>query len=100
LTALLRRRHVDAGIAQFLEMLFPIRRPEHMIGALSALETVEHKRQDRRVLFLRRSEKCTYVPIFGQYGTGKGNRRRGRFHDVFLRARSNDLPHQTRGQRG
>jgi hypothetical protein len=42
-----RRRHVNTGVAQLLQMLFPIRRPEHMIGALSALETVEHKRKDR-----------------------------------------------------
>jgi hypothetical protein len=84
LTAALRRRHVDAGAAQLLEMLLSVLGGKDMIGALTALEAVAHERQQRVVLLLRRTEKGADMPIVTEHRAGKGNECRGRLHGVFL----------------
>src|SRR6266478_8815882 len=50
LTSVQRSRHVDAGAAQLLEMLLSVLGGKDMIGALTALEAVAHKRQQGFVL--------------------------------------------------
>src|SRR3989442_14943068 len=55
-----------------------------MIGALSALETVAHERQQRVVLLLPRSEKGADMAIATEHRAGKGNGCRGRLHGLFL----------------
>src|SRR6266850_61935 len=67
LTAAQRRRHVDAGAAQLLEMLISILGGEDMIGALTTLEAVAHKRQQRVVLLLRRTEKGADMSIVTEH---------------------------------
>src|SRR5258705_3308455 len=97
LTAALRRRHVDAGAAQLLEMLLSVLGGEDMIGALTALEAVAHEWQQRVVLLLARTEKGADMPILAEDRAAQPNRLAvsqwfaaefnvvtGRIHRVFL----------------
>src|SRR6266850_2828411 len=98
LTAAQRSRHVDAGAAQVLEMLLSVLGGKDMIGALTALEAVAHKRQQGFVLLPRRTEKGADMPILAEHRAAQPNRLAalsqwvaeefnfvtGRIHRVFL----------------
>jgi hypothetical protein len=62
LPAALRPRHVDASVAQLLEMLVSVSGGENMIGALPALKAVPHERQQGVVLLVWRTEKGADMP--------------------------------------
>ena len=51
---------------------------------VAALEPVLNERKQHAILFVFAVEERTYMTRFAEVGAGKGNGRRGRFHDVLL----------------
>src|SRR5215831_13520759 len=63
LAALLRRRDIDTGAAQLVEMLLSVLGGKDMVGTLAALDAVAYERQQGGILLLRGTEERTDVPI-------------------------------------